>query len=217
MLQANASETDKTVFISSDLVISLMPCLFQDLKNVTLKVEGTILQSLNHLQYPHGGNRGDNTSRSEEPYNALFHFEQCEDVTLGGNGTIEGQGFKWWVREFLGKNEYQRPYMVYFHLSRFVEVNDLLIRNAPYYHVVFDDCEFVSMQDAEIFVDIWGQLSLHQFFGTEYEMVNYGQYTLEVPIFPLNTDGIDIWAKNVNIKRVKVTNFDDAIVPKPSN
>lgn len=37
-----------------------------------------------------------------------------------------------------------------------------------------------------------------------------------MPIFPLNTDGIDIWAQNVNIKRVKITNFDDAIVPKPS-
>lgn len=92
-----------------------------------------------------------------------------------------------------------------------------MIRNAPYYHVVFDDCEFVSMQDAEIYVDVWGQLSLHQLFGTDFEPIDYGQYTLEVPIFPLNTDGIDIWAQNVHISRVKVTNFDDAIVPKPSN
>lgn len=50
------------------------------------------------------------------------------------------------------------------------------------------------MEGAEIFVDIWGQLSLHQLFGTDFEHIDYGQYTLEVPIFPLNTDGIDIWA-----------------------
>jgi len=104
MLQANASESDKIVVIPSDLVLSLMPCTFEDLHDVTLRVNGTILQSLNHLQYPHGGNRGDNTSRSEEPYNALFHFEKCEGVSLDGTGTIEGQGFKWWVREFLGQN-----------------------------------------------------------------------------------------------------------------
>jgi hypothetical protein len=73
------------------------------------------------------------------------------------------------------------------------------------------------MEGAEIFVDIWGQISLYQLFGTEYEAIEYGDQSLEVPIFPLNTDGIDIWAQHVNIKRVKVTNFDDAIVPKPSN
>jgi polygalacturonase len=101
----------------------------------------------------------------------MFHFEKCEEVTLDGTGTIEGQGFKWWVREFLSQNLYQRPFMIYFHLSRHVQVNDVLVRNAPYYHVVFDDCEFVSMQDAEIYVDIWGQLSLHQLFGTDFEPV----------------------------------------------
>lgn len=118
MLDANASETDKTVVIPSDTVLSLMPSTFSDLFNVTLRVNGTILQSVNHLQYPHGGNRGDNTSRSEEPYNAMFHFEKCEGVALDGNGVIEGQGFKWWVREFLSQNQYQRPFMIYFHLSR---------------------------------------------------------------------------------------------------
>lgn len=84
--------------------------------------------------------------------------------------------------------------MIYFHLSRNIQVNDVLIRNAPYYHVVFDDCEYVSMEGAEIFVDIWGQISLYQLFGTEYEAIEYGYQSLEVPIFPLNTDGIDIWA-----------------------
>ena len=64
--------------------------------------------------------------------------------------------------------------MIYFHLSRHIQVNDVLIRNAPFYHVVFDDCEFVEMQDAEIFVDVWGQLSLHQLFGTDFEPVEYG-------------------------------------------
>ena len=37
-----------------------------------------------------------------------------------------------------------------------------------------------------------------------------------MPTFPLNTDGIDIYGKNVLIERVKITNFDDGIVIKPS-
>lgn len=36
-------------------------------------------------------------------------------------------------------------------------------------------------------------------------------------MFPLNTDGIDANGKNITFRRVKVTNFDDAIVAKPAN
>ena len=37
-----------------------------------------------------------------------------------------------------------------------------------------------------------------------------------MPTFPLNTDGIDIYGKNVLIERVKITNFDDGVVIKAS-
>jgi hypothetical protein len=30
------------------------------------------------------------------------------------------------------------------------------------------------MDGAEIYVDIWGQMSLHWLFGTEFEQVEYG-------------------------------------------
>jgi polygalacturonase len=40
---------------------------------------------------------------------------------------------------------------------------------------------------------------------------------MTLPTFPLNTDGIDIWGRNFTIKRVKINNWDDAIVAKPSN
>jgi len=36
-------------------------------------------------------------------------------------------------------------------------------------------------------------------------------------MFPLNTDAIDTWARNVTYRRLKITNFDDAVVPKPCN
>ena len=37
-----------------------------------------------------------------------------------------------------------------------------------------------------------------------------------MPTFPLNTDGIDLWSRDFVLERIKITNFDDAIVPKPS-
>mmetsp|Transcript_9646 Transcript_9646/g.6914 ORF Transcript_9646/g.6914 Transcript_9646/m.6914 type:complete len:132 (-) Transcript_9646:485-880(-) len=36
-----------------------------------------------------------------------------------------------------------------------------------------------------------------------------------MPTFPLNTDGIDPAGKNVTIRNVKITNFDDAVAVKP--
>lgn len=78
------------------------------------------------------------------------------------------------------------------------------------------------MHDFEIYVDIWGQMELHRLFGhtykTEKTAIDDGTgLSIEMPIFPLNTDGIDVWAKNATFRRVKVTNFDDSIVPKPTN
>jgi len=75
------------------------------------------------------------------------------------------------------------------------------------------------MHDFEIYVDVWGQLELHRLFSYKYEIEKtvVNGFSIEMPMFPLNTDGIDIWAKNATFRRVKVTNFDDSIVPKPCN
>lgn len=75
------------------------------------------------------------------------------------------------------------------------------------------------MHDFEIYVDIWGQLDLHRLFSYKYgiEKTQVNDMSIEMPIFPLNTDGIDVWSKNATFRRVKITNFDDSIVPKPCN
>jgi len=49
------------------------------------------------------------------------------------------------------------------------------------------------------------------------EFVNIQGFGIELPMFPLNTDGIDYTGRNATYRRLKITNFDDAIVPKPSN
>lgn len=76
------------------------------------------------------------------------------------------------------------------------------------------------MHDFEIYVDVWGQMELHRLFGNTYhaEKTELGEgLSFEMPIFPLNTDGIDVWSKNATFRRINITNFDDSIVPKPTN
>ena len=40
---------------------------------------------------------------------------------------------------------------------------------------------------------------------------------IPLPTFPLNTDGIDFHGRNGTFRRLKITNFDDTVVPKPGH
>ena len=97
-----------------------------------------------------------------------------------------------------------------------IELEGILIKNSPYYHVVPFDSQYGYIHDLEIFVDTEGQIELCRLFGDCNGTRAEGKLPFEIPTFPLNTDGIDIWSKDFLIERVKITNFDDAIVPKPS-
>jgi len=53
---------------------------------------------------------------------------------------------------------------------------------------------------------------------TELSMLyNFWDFDLNIPTFPLNTDGIDPAGSNIVIRNVKITNFDDAVAVKPAN
>jgi polygalacturonase len=212
MKAANSSETDKVVEIPAGAVISLMPCYFKQLTGVELRIEGTLLQTLNFASYPYGNNGFDQ-------FDALLHFEGSHHITVAGNGTIDGQGYMFWVREILGKNGHDRPYILEFQRSTHLELYGLMVKNSPYYHIVPNDCAHIYMHDFEIYVDVWGQMELHNLFGNKYdkELEDVNGWKIELPIFPLNTDGIDIFAYNATFRNIKITNFDDGIVPKPCN
>jgi len=104
----------------------------------------------------------------------------------------------WWIREILQKNLHMRPFIMSFYASNNTEVSGVMFKNSPYYHIVPLDCINMYFHDFEIFVDIWGQLELHRLFGHTYhtektDILGTG-LSIELPTFPLNTDGIDIWA-----------------------
>ena len=69
------------------------------------------------------------------------------------------------------------------------------------FHVRAYDMQRLHVHDIEIFVDVFSQKSASN--------------SSLLPTFPLNTDGVDPSGVDILIERVRVTNFDDAIVPKP--
>ncbi len=88
-----------------------------------------------------------------------------------------------------------------FYQSRDIEITNLLYLNAPRFSIFFKDCADIEIHDVTIYINS----SLSRGFSKSRDSVMYA----------LNTDGIDIAAYNVTIYRVNITNYDDAIVPKP--
>ena len=95
------------------------------------------------------------------------------------------------------------------------------------YHINLYDLDTVRIENVRIHVDTEAQLGLHSLLASQYAYnselkrglgsdihKSSGKHT-EVPLYPLNTDGIDPRASNVIIRNLTVTNFDDAIAIKP--
>lgn len=79
--------------------------------------------------------------------------------------------------------------------------------------MIVQDIDGGYFHDYEIHIDYKGQLELERLlFGH-----NGDRKGITLPMFPLNTDGLDVQGKNMVIERMNITNFDDAVAIKPSN
>ena len=62
------------------------------------------------------------------------------------------------------------------------------------------------------------QFKLLQFLAVEVvEKLTGLDLSFGLPMFPLNTDGIDVSGRNILIERCNITNYDDAVAIKPTN
>jgi polygalacturonase len=128
----------------------------------------------------------------------LLHFVDSSHIHLFGSGTIDGQGLKWWRLCYLGIDN--RPNMVQFSQSYDIIIEGLTFLSSPKYTINYEDCKDIIVHDITIFIN-----------STVIRHPN--DRTSET--YALNTDGIDIAATNVTIYNNHITNYDDAIVPKP--
>lgn len=90
--------------------------------------------------------------------------------------------------------------MLQFKESRDIEISGVYFLSSPRYSINFADCADIVVHDITIFID---------------SSMNRGPHDRESITYALNTDGIDIAAFNVTIYNTNITNYDDAIVPKP--
>jgi len=232
--QNNGSDP-KTVLIPKGYAFSSMAMNAKNLTGVTLQIDGIWETSPYNEQWP----------RYEGSTDVLdfLTFTDCTDLTIKGEGTVDGLGYDWWVREWVRKNPGGRPQNLKFIRVQTAEIAGVTWLNPPFWNMELRDIDSVYVHDFEYRVDIlrqFGHVSeAHQVqtfedritdFCFDFGMRVFGPYEwlvrmlfsgktdwLSSPTFPLNTDGIDPSGSNVTIRNIKMTNWDDAVAVKPSN
>lgn len=107
--------------------------------------------------------------------------------------------------------------MVYLRGGRNLEFTGITWMNSPRFHLNIKDVDTMHMHDFTVYVDYMGQLDLGKLLlGADYSGMFSGINHMTLPMFPLNTDGLDIGGKNILIERLNITNFDDAVTIKAS-
>ena len=182
-----------------------MPSRLVDIHDIEFIFEGKILAATNFKVWPY------DDPKSNRPAGlSLITIEDSSDLYFHGQGQVDGQGFDWWIREFLVQNFQTRPCLFRTRRVRNFHFEGILVSNSPYYHFLLEDIDNFYIHDMEIYVDVFRQKNIHMMFGN-------WDFGISYPIFPLNTDGIDPSGTNVRIENVKITNYDDAVAVKPAH
>lgn len=150
-----------------------------------LEAGATLLGSPRPQDYPVGRARVGGVER--DAHSALIEARDAHDVALTGPGTVDGQGRVWWERHRTGGLSAARPRLVSFVGCRGVRVEDVALRDSPFW-------------------------TLHPL---ESEDVTIRGVTITAPPDSPNTDGIDIdSSRRVHVADCEIAVGDDALVLK---
>lgn len=131
--------------------MSTFGVLVEGMKNVTLIIDGTLEASKHFKQWPFD---------SENVTINFIEARDSENFNVRGKGTVEGNGYEWWVREWAGQNGMRRPCLLQFIRVQTSEITGVTFRNSPMFSVKVQDVDSVYIHDLEIFNDIWKQRDL---------------------------------------------------------
>lgn len=200
VLAANASGSGSIAYVPANLTFSYLPyAQFENIIGVTLQIDG-ILSAFagDNLLWPNMTN-----GRTLN----IIEFDSSDHVTITGNGRIVGNGYHWWWYVVLTGLD-NRPHMIVTEDCTNFVLENLTLLDSPQYHVFLKDNVNVIVQYITVHVDITAQQSL---------LEQFDRFQDGLPIFPLNTDGIDIAGRNITVRYCHVENFDDSVCIKPSN
>ena len=126
LVAANFTADDRVVYVPANMTFHTMPIYANYLRNVTIRIDGTIKFSKRHREW---------SMRSESAYHDCIQFKDGENIRIVGNGTIDGQGYMWWVREWLSLNKHKRPVLLKMQRVRNIEITGVRWLNSPRFNI----------------------------------------------------------------------------------
>ncbi|KAL8227485.1 hypothetical protein R6Q57_015069 [Mikania cordata] len=107
--------------------------------HVVLQIDGTLLAPSNVRSW------------SKSNLFQWINFKWAHNITIQGSGTIDGQGYNWWVPlDSKHVNVDVKPTALRFYASDDIMVRDITIKNSPQVHLKFDNCQGVKVNNITI-------------------------------------------------------------------
>jgi polygalacturonase len=151
-------------------------------------------------------------NRNNFNYQDFISIVRSNNITLRGGGKIDGRGYIWWLNSWLVTKKYlpansRRPHLIKTDFVRNLTIHDLVLKNSPCFHINAGQTIDAKIYNLDIKVNTTAQL----------DIIKRNYLNGIVPMFPLNTDGIDPSGRNFHIFNITCQNYDDVVVPKPAH
>ena len=132
------AEGGGTVVLDGGSVFVSAPLTLHSHMTLSIAAGTTLAGSVDHVDYP------DKEEFKDRGKQALLTATNAEDITIRGEGTIDGRGESWWPAP-----AEPRPRLIVFDHSRHIAMEGVTVENSPMWQIVpyySDDLSFKNMK-----------------------------------------------------------------------
>lgn len=187
---------------------------------VTLRIEGELVAHDSIKAWPRQG----------RAYLSLIAVHNASHFVIEGDGMINGQGHNWWwhfVKPGSSLRTHKRPILVEVGNCTDVVVRQISLLDSPRFNVYLGAVRRARVSGISIIVDWRKQRRLlidaakrrsGIAWAIQYAWISWFKpswWSFPLPMFPFNTDGIDVSGEDILIENVVVSNWDDVVAVKP--
>ena len=185
-----------------------MPVSIENKNDFVLEIRGKWMACNRIKNYP----KIKDSQSNRMMYSNFLYIFNSTDITIRGGGKIDGRGYIWWLNTWRVSKKYmpsgaRRPNLIAIDYSKRITIHDLLLKNSPSFHIRTSQLMDSTFYNLDIKVNTTAQL----------DILKRNYLTGIIPLFPLNTDGIDPAGQNIHIFNITCQNYDDVVVPKPTH
>lgn len=189
---------------------------------VTLQIDGELVAHDIISAWPRDG----------RAHLSLIKVSNASNFTIQGGGAINGQGHSWWwhfIRPGSTLRSHKRPILIELDECDDVTVRELALLDAPRFNVYLGGLtRRARVAGVSIIVDWRKQRRLLIDSAKRRSAIGWAierawvswfkpaWWSFPLPMFPFNTDGIDVAGVDVIVEDIVVSNWDDVVAVKPS-